>query len=90
MRQVFSLELIRNLHLARYVYFNEEFQEVYAWFNGPQIKIFDFTGEEVGHTTIINEQTKSEYKQNDDIEYRDVTTSIDSIVRQLYVESDNE
>ena len=88
MRNVYSLELLRNLHLARYVYFNEEFNEIYAWFHGPEIKIFDYNGDEIGHTSIINEETKSEYKINDEVNYRDVTTSIDSIVRQLFVEDE--
>lgn len=84
MRNTFSLQLLKRLHLARYVYLNEEFNEVYAWFGGPSIKIFEFTGEEVGEATIINEQTKTEYKLSDEINFRDVTTSIDSIVRELF------
>lgn len=84
MRNTFSLQLLKRLHLARYVYLNEEFNEVYAWFGGPSIKIFEFTGEEVGEATIINEQTKTEYKLSDEVNFRDVTTSIDSIVRELF------
>lgn len=84
MRNVYSLELLRNLHLANYVYFNEEFEEIYAWFNGPNIKIFNYIGDEIGHTTIINEDTKNEYNIDEEINFRDVTTSIDSIVRQTY------
>lgn len=86
MRKVYSLELIRKLHLANYVYLNEDYDEIYAWFNGPAIKIFDYLGEEIGHTTIINEETKSEYNIDDNINFRDVTTSIDSIVRQTYAD----
>jgi hypothetical protein len=89
MRNTFSLELLKRLHLARYVYLNEEFNEIYAWFSGPSIKIFEFTGDEVGEATIVNESTKREYSLNEEINFRDVTTSIDSIVRELYTgESD--
>ena len=90
MRNTFSLQLLRRLHLARYVYLNEEFNEVYAWFGGPSVKIFEFTGEEVGEATIINEQTKTEYKISDEINFRDVTTSIDSVVRELFAGNINE
>ena len=84
MKNTFSVDLLRKLHLARYVYLNEDFNELYAWFSGPVIKIYEFTGDEVGEATIVNEETKSDYTINDEINFRDVTTSIDSIVRDLY------
>ena len=84
MKNTFSVDLLRKLHLARYVYLNEDFNEIYAWFSGPVIKIYEFTGDEVGEATIVNEATKSDYTINDEINFRDVTTSIDSIVRDLY------
>jgi len=84
MRNTFSLDLLKKLHLARYVYLNEEFNECYAWFSGPVIKIFEYSGDEVGEATIVNDATKAEYSITDDINFRDVTTSIDSIVRDLY------
>jgi hypothetical protein len=90
MRNTFSLELLKKLHLARYVYLNEQFNEIYVWFGGHSIKIFEFTGEEVGEATIINEQTKTEYKLSDEINFRDVTISIDSIVRELFTGNINE
>ena len=49
MRKIYSLELLRKLHLSRYTYFNEEYDEVYAWYGGNEIKIFDYTGTEIGH-----------------------------------------
>ncbi|HAT67688.1 MAG TPA: hypothetical protein DCS66_24330 [Flavobacteriaceae bacterium] len=84
MRKIYSLELLRKLHLARYVYFNEEYDEVYAWYGGNEIKIYEYTGEEVGHSNIIKNGTGEQYLQTDVITERDVHLSIDSIVVSLF------
>tara|TARA_R100001163_G_scaffold728_16_gene1250 strand:+ start:13549 stop:13815 length:267 start_codon:yes stop_codon:yes gene_type:complete len=85
MRKIYSLELLRKLHLSRYIYFNEEHQEVYAWFGGNEIKIFDFIGEEIGHANIIKKDG-TEYTVTDVIIERDVQVSIDNIVNSCFEE----
>jgi len=84
MRNIFSTDLLKQLHLSRYVYLNEDFNEVYAWFGGPEVKILNYTGEEVGKATVVNSNNDQEYTINDDILERDVQLSIDSIVHDLF------
>jgi len=84
MRKVYNVELLRQLHLARFVYFNEDFNEIYAWFNGPEIKILDYLGETIGHCTIENSSTGGDYSREEIINPRDVDTTIDKIVSDLY------
>ena len=66
-------------------YYNEENLEVYAWFGGNEIKIFDFIGEEIGHANIIKKDG-TEYTVTDVIIERDVQVSIDNIVNSCFEE----
>jgi len=84
MSNTYSLHLLEKLHLSKLVYFNKDFNEVYSWFGGHEIKIFNYIGEEIGHSTIINNKTKADYQLTDNIEEKDVQLSIDAIVRSLY------
>lgn len=84
MRKVYNLELLRKLHLARFIYHNEDYAEVYVWYNGPTIKIYNYLGEEIGHSTIVNRETGADYSHDDIINPQDVDTTIDNIVSDLY------
>ena len=84
MRKLYSIELLRKLHNSRFTYCNEEYDEIYAWYGGPDIKIYDYTGEEVGKANILKAVTNEEYNLNEEVIERDVHTSIDSIVHALY------
>lgn len=86
MRKVYGIQLLRQLHLANFVYYNEEFDEIYAWFNGPIIKILNYLGEEVGTATIYNSEANREYTPDEIIPMHDVQTSVDTIVSELYNE----
>jgi|TARA_R100000084_G_C4563376_1_gene105686 hypothetical protein len=90
MRQVYSINLLKQLHLARYVYFNEEYDELYAWYGGHEIKIFDYTGTLIGNSSIVNVENSTEYKIHDEVVERDVHTSIDSIVHALFNDQEDE
>ncbi len=90
MRQLYSTNLLKQLHLARYVYFNEEYDEIYAWFGGHEINILDYTGGLIGTSSIVNIENSIEYKINDQVVERDVHTSIDSIVHALYNDAEDE
>lgn len=85
MRKIYSLELLRKLHLSRYTYYNEEYDEVYAWYGGNEIKIFDYTGTEIGHSNIIKNDG-SDYSVTDVVIERDVHLSIDGIVNSIFNE----
>jgi|TARA_R110002050_G_scaffold103415_6_gene212486 hypothetical protein len=86
MRKIYSLELLRKVHLSRYIYLNEEYQEVYAWFGGNEIKIFDYVGDEIGHCNIVKTDG-SEYTITDVVNERDVHVSIDGIVNTCFTET---
>lgn len=86
MRKIYSLELLRKLHLSRYIYLNEEYQEVYAWFGGNEIKIFDYVGDNIGHAGIVKNDG-TDYTVTDVVIERDVQVSIDSIVNTCFTET---
>ncbi len=89
MRKIYSLELLRKLHLSRYTYYNEEYDEVYAWYGANQIKIFNYTGTEIGHSNIIRNDG-SDYTASDVINERDVHISIDGIVNSIFNEENED
>ena len=74
---------------VRYTYYNEEYDEVYAWYGGNEIKIFDYTGTEIGHSNIIKNDG-SDYSVTDVIIERDVHLSIDGIVNSIFNEQNEE
>ncbi len=80
MKKVYSTQLLRKIHLANYVYYNEEQNELYVWFNGPEVKIFDYLGEEIGNANIINGVTKEEYKITDGVKLADAMVTVDTLV----------
>jgi len=89
MRKIYSLELLRKLHLSRYTYYNEEYDEVYAWYGANQIKIFNYTGTEIGNSNIIRNDG-SDYTASDVINERDVHISIDGIVNSIFNEENED
>ncbi len=89
MRKIYSLELLRKLHLSRYTYYNEEYDEVYAWYGANEIKIFNYTGTEIGHSNIIRNDG-SDYSASDVVNERDVHISIDGIVNSIFNEQNEE
>ena len=89
MRKIYSLELLRKLHLSRYTYYNEEYDEVYAWYGANEIKIFNYTGTEIGHSNIIRNDG-SDYTASEVVNERDVHISIDGIVNSIFNEENED
>jgi hypothetical protein len=84
MRQVYSINLLTKLHLAKFIYHNPDHTEIYAWFGSHTIKIFDYLGEETGNSSILNSETNKDYNITDDVNEKDVQNAIDCIVRLTY------
>jgi len=54
-----------------------------------EIKIFNYTGTEIGHSNIIRNDG-SDYTASEVVNERDVHISIDGIVNSIFNEEDNE
>ncbi len=84
MRKAYSVELLRKIHQSNYVYFNEDFDELYVWFGNNVIKIFNYIGDEVGEAIIQNTTTGNDYTATDSVNEKDMQLAIDELVRSTY------
>ena len=84
MRQVYSTNLLTKLHLAKFVYYNQEHNELYAWYGSHTITILNYLGDEIGSSSILNTITNKQYVITDEVNEKDVQHAIDGIVRSTY------
>lgn len=78
-------KLLDRMHQSRYLYIDKNHREIYAWYGANIIHVYNYIGEEICMCNIIKYNEDREYKQYEQINLRDVTVSIDDIIRSHYV-----
>lgn len=78
-------KLLDRIHQSRYVYIDKDHREVYAWYGGNIIRIHNYIGDEICTCNIIKYNEDRNYNLYEEINIRDVTLTIDDLVRSNYV-----